>query len=258
MASYWVGTNWKMTKTISEGVQYTEQLKQIVSELNSDLNLFIIPSYTALVDIRKTIDNSAIKLGTQNMHWEDEGAFTGEISPKMLDEIGIDLVELGHSERRQYYNENDFDLNKKIFAALKYKIKPLLCIGESLTEKEYGLSEEILALQLKGCLKGITDIQSVNLIIAYEPIWAIGENGQEASATYVGNIHKFLRKTLIKMFPEEGVNIPILFGGSVNLENYLSYLEQDDVNGLFVGRCAWNIETFKRLLLGINQYIKNN
>src|SRR5690625_5177067 len=135
MNKIWVGTNWKMTKTIEEGKAYTKNLIEISKSISSNINLFIIPSYTALIPVRELVDDSHVLMGAQNMHWEDTGAYTAEISPRMLDEIGIDLIELGHSERRQYYNETDVDVNKKVLAALHYNIKPLICIGENKEEK---------------------------------------------------------------------------------------------------------------------------
>ncbi|MEH7222801.1 triose-phosphate isomerase [Bacillus sp. JJ1566] len=255
MSRVWIGTNWKMTKTIAEGISYTKELKQIASELHSNIELFIIPSHTALVDIKKEVADSRIKLGAQNMHWEDSGAYTGEISPKMLNEIGLDLIELGHSERRQYYNENDADINKKVFAALKYGMKPLVCIGENIVQKNNSISREVLASQLKVCLKGLSEEQAKQVLIAYEPVWAIGENGIPADPEYVWEIHSFLRETLVEMFPEIGLEIPILYGGSVNLDNFLKYIDHQDVNGLFVGRTAWNMETFTILLHELEKHL---
>jgi L-erythrulose 1-phosphate isomerase len=248
MNKIWVGTNWKMTKTIAEGISYTKELKQVANKLTSNIELFIIPSFTALIDIKKEVAETSIKLGSQNMHWEDTGAYTGEISPRMLKEIGLDLVELGHSERRTYYNENDSDINKKVTAALKYGMKPLVCIGENIEQKNNFISLEILAAQLKVCLKGLSEEDAKQVLIAYEPVWAIGEKGIPADPSYVGEVHTFLRHTLVEMFPESGNEIPLLYGGSVNLDNFLAYMNQQNVNGLFVGRTAWDMSTFALLL----------
>lgn len=253
MKKIWVGTNWKMTKTTSEGVEYVKELKEFASQLKSHIELFIIPSFPSLADIKREIGDASIKIGAQNMHWADTGAYTGEISPKMLQEIGINLVELGHSERRQFYNETDNDINKKVQSAIKYGMQPLICIGESLEQKNNGISKETLAAQLKVCLRDIPEKQLAQVLIAYEPVWAIGENGIPADAEYVGEIHQYIRKVLNSMYPEKGREIPLLFGGSVNLKNFLSYINQDEVNGLFVGRTAWNISTFKILLSQLNQ-----
>ncbi|UAL48026.1 triose-phosphate isomerase [Sutcliffiella horikoshii] len=257
MNKIYVGTNWKMTKTITEGITYTKELKKVAEELTSNIELFIIPSYTALVDIKKEIADSGIKLGAQNMHWEEKGAYTGEISPRMLQEIGIDLVELGHSERRQYYNEKDTDINKKVISALRFGMKPLVCIGEDNEQKNNGNSVEVLVAQLKVCLRGVPEEDIKKVLVAYEPVWAIGEKGIPAEAEYVGEIHTILRNTLVEMFPGSGHEIPLLYGGSVNLNNFQKYMNQRDVNGLFVGRTAWDMKTFEVLLHELDKCLYN-
>lgn len=249
----WVGTNWKMTKTIKEGLAYTEELKRISESVSSNLELFIIPSYTALYPIRELTSKSSLHIGAQNMHWEDEGAFTGEISPRMIDEIGVDIIELGHSERRQYYNENDVDINKKVHAGLNYSFTPLVCIGENMEQKNNNISKETLAAQLKVCLKDLTKKQASKVMVAYEPVWAIGKKGIPADATYVAEVHAFLRGQLVEMFEETGADIPLLYGGSVNLDNFIDYIDIKDVNGLFIGRAAWNMESFEKILYRLDE-----
>jgi L-erythrulose 1-phosphate isomerase len=255
MNKIWVGTNWKMTKTIAEGISYIKELKEAAAELTSNIELFIIPSYTALVDIKKEVAQTRIKIGAQNMHWEDIGAFTGEVSPRMLSEIGLDLVELGHSERRQYFNENDTDINRKVVSAIKHGIKPLVCIGENIEQKNNHISFEVLAAQLKVCLKGLSEEEAGKVLVAYEPVWAIGENGIPADSDYVRGIHSFLRRVLVEMFPESGHVVPLLYGGSVNLDNFLEYIVHEDVNGLFVGRTAWDMETFTVMLNELEKHL---
>lgn len=254
MNKIWVGTNWKMTKTIKEGKTYTKDLIEVSKNISSNINLFIIPSYTALIPVRELVKESNVLMGAQNMHWEDAGPYTGEISPRMLEEVGVDLIELGHSERRQYYNEGDIDVNKKVLAALAYQIKPLICIGENKAEKELGISKERLASQLKVCLKDVTSEQTKELLIAYEPVWAIGEHGEIADSNYIAEIHAFLRKILVELFGEAGGDIPLLYGGSVNQANYMEYIQIPDVNGLFIGRSAWDIKTFKIMLDKLTNY----
>ncbi|SES78091.1 triosephosphate isomerase (TIM) [Salinibacillus kushneri] len=248
MNKLWIGTNWKMTKGIADGLTYTKELKRISEKLSTSIELFIIPSYTALVPIKEEVRHSRIHLGAQNMHWENEGAFTGEISPKMLKEIGIDIVELGHSERRQYYNENDRDINKKVHAGLHYGFTPLVCIGENIEQKNNNISKETLAMQLKVCLKDLTKEQADKVMVAYEPVWAIGEKGTPADPEYVAHIHRFIRQTLVEMFGEAGYKVILLFGGSVSKHNFLDYINSQDVNGLFIGRAAWNTKSFEEIL----------
>ncbi|HZG71191.1 MAG TPA: triose-phosphate isomerase [Chondromyces sp.] len=255
MEKIYVGTNWKMHKNIQQGKEYCQKLKEIAQNLDERMQLFIIPPYTSLASLREELD-PRILLGAQNMHWEDEGPFTGEISPSMLAEIGIDLVELGHSERRQYYNENDYDLNKKVLSALNKEITPLLCIGEKIEDKEMGISEESLSIQLKICLRNVPLNQVNRVLVAYEPVWAIGAGGTEAPADYVHNMHNHIRHILIELFGDEGVEIPILFGGSVNRENAIDYLKGQNVNGLFIGRSAWDLQKFEPILNDINQLLK--
>ncbi len=254
MKNIWIGTNWKMTKTISEGIAFTKALKKISESISSNINLFIIPSHTALLPVKGVTYCSNIYLGAQNMHWVDSGAYTGEISPRMLDEIGIEMIELGHSERRHYFNETDETINNKVKAALKYSIKPLVCIGETLEQKNHFISKETLASQLKVCLNGLSKKQAEHVMIAYEPVWAIGEKGIPADAECVAEIHDFLRQTLMKLFNEVGMEIPILYGGSVNLENLLTYSDIENVNGLFIGRAAWNIDNFQKILSKIDSH----
>lgn len=249
----WLGTNWKMTKTTSEGIEFVKRLEEIVGRVSPTIQAFVIPSYTSLHPIRQALGSSRLLLGAQNMHWEDRGPYTGEISPLMLKEIPVDIVELGHSERRAYYGENDADLNKKIHSALWHGFRPLLCIGENIREKQNGISREVLAQQLKVCLKDVTPEQAGQLIVAYEPVWAIGEKGVPASAEYVSDIHAFIRSVLQQLFPE--YDIPILYGGSVNHDNFMDYLRIPDVNGLFIGRAAWNIDGFEALLDEVNRLL---
>ncbi|WP_404455075.1 triose-phosphate isomerase [Oceanobacillus kapialis] len=244
----WIGTNWKMTKTLKEGLAYTEELNELSKKVSSNIELFIIPSHTALIPIHELTSKSRIHIGAQNMHWEEEGAYTGEVSPRMLEEIGIDMIELGHSERRQYYNENDREINKKVHAGLSHGFTPLVCIGENLEQKNNNISKEVLAAQLKVCLKDVTKEEVTKVMVAYEPVWAIGENGIPADATYVAEAHAFLRQQLVELYGETGAKIPLLFGGSVNLENFMEYIKIEDVNGLFIGRAAWNMDSFKQIL----------
>lgn len=249
MKKFYIGTNWKMTKTLEEGLLYTRELKKVSEQLDhSKIELFIIPSHPSLIPIKSEIEDSTIKIGAQNMHWEERGAYTGEVSPLMLQEIGMDIIELGHSERRAYFNETDKAINKKVHAALNANMKPLICIGEKLDEKENNISVETLSKQIKLTLKGLNKEQLPHILLAYEPVWAIGENGIPADSAYVSYIHGEIRKILVDLFEETGSQVPILYGGSVNLDNYLSYFEDKNVNGLFIGRAAWDMISFEKIL----------
>lgn len=254
----WIGTNWKMHKSLAEGLGYTAELLQWSRENRLDpiVELFIIPPYTSLWPIKEVLRGGRVMLGAQNMHWADEGAYTGEISPAMLAEIGLDLVELGHSERRQYYNENDWDINKKVHAALKYRMRPLVCIGENIRQKEAGVTLETIFSQLKIGLHAVSAASAERLLIAYEPVWSIGAAGVPAEPEAVAQVHRRIREFLAERFGDAGYRIPVLYGGSVNPENAMSYLRYEDVTGLFIGRSAWNMESFRAILNDVQAYVR--
>jgi L-erythrulose 1-phosphate isomerase len=248
MNKLYIGTNWKMHKTLKEAREYTTELKRFFYNFSNHIELFIIPPFTALTEVGKILEDSRILLGAQNMHWKDEGPFTGEISPIHLKEIGVQLVELGHSERREYFNENDLDLNKKVKAALKHQLKPLICIGETSEQKDLGITNEILSIQIKTILHKMKLLSPDDVMIAYEPKWAIGDKGQCADPQYIQNTHHFIRQLLNDLYQSIGHAIPILYGGSVNIENALPILQLNNVNGLFIGRSAWDLTSFKEIL----------
>lgn len=242
-----LGTNWKMHKTSEEAMKYTKELLEATKELDS-FQFFIIPPFTDLWGVRKLTMNTHILMGAQNMHWEEQGAFTGEISPTMLKEIGIDLIEIGHSERRQYYNENDYAVNKKVRAGLAHGFIPLVCVGEQLIDKEYNVTEEVIGRQVKIALDGISSEDAKKIWLAYEPVWAIGNAGIPAEPSYAGKIHTHIRNVLIGLYGEETASkIPVLYGGSVNHDNAEALIKQPNVDGLFVGRTAWDAQSFRRL-----------
>lgn len=249
-----IGTNWKMYKSISEAKEYTTALKEFFEEFSTDIELFIIPSFTSLHPVQEIVKDSTILLGAQNMHWQDEGAYTGEISPVHLKEIGVQIIELGHSERREYFNETDENLHLKVKAAFKHGLKPLICIGETREEKDLFLTKEVLSTQLKTIFQKTEVDDAQQLWIAYEPRWAIGENGEVAEPKYIEEVHGYLRDILVDILGEVGQTVPILFGGSVNTKNAIPYLECKDVSGLFIGRAAWNLDSFKDILLQVKHF----
>jgi len=249
----WIGTNWKMHKTLAEGQAYCSELMRVAENLPPDIELFVIPPHTHLHALKTLMARSRVRLGAQNMHWEDEGPYTGEISPRMLAEIGLDLIELGHSERRQYYNENDADINRKVHAALSHNLRPLVCVGETAEQRKFGITEEVRAIQLKIGLSGLSREQAEQVLIAYEPVWAIGAGGVAAEPGYVEDVHGCIRRLLAALFGESGHRIPILYGGSVSESNFETYLDRRNVNGLFIGRAAWDIGRFSRMLLAVHR-----
>ena len=249
MKKIYFGTNLKMYKTIQQTLDYLKGLEQKTKFLNrGECELFVIPSYTALPKATENISQKEIILGAQNMAWEEEGQFTGEISPLMLKEIGINLVMIGHSERRHVFHETDEEENKKVICGLRNGFKVLLCIGETNEEKEVGISNEILRSQLIKGLYGVSKADIKRVWVAYEPVWAIGVNGKPASEEYANSKHKVIRECLVELFGEEGFEIPVLYGGSVNPQNANALIIQPYVDGLFVGRSAWNADDFSSLI----------
>ncbi|MBO1722474.1 triose-phosphate isomerase [Clostridium sp. AF15-17LB] len=243
------GSNLKMYKNIHDTVEYLQNLVGYTKDLSRDeIELFIIPSYTTLESAAKNVDRTYVKIGAQNMCWEDEGQFTGEISPLMLKEIGIDLVMIGHSERRHVFGETDIEENKKVKAALNHGFTTLLCIGETAEEKSYGISPEVLRTQLKIGFHDIPVSQIPNIWVAYEPVWSIGVNGTPATADYAEEMHKVIKQTLLDIFGDAGADIPVLYGGSVNPGNASELIVQPSIDGLFTGRAAWQADKFDKLI----------
>jgi triosephosphate isomerase len=257
MKKFLLGTNWKMNKTLAQGLAYSEALMAIIGKY-AQFEFFIIPPYTHLWKMKEALvaQKSPLKLGAQNMHEQDFGQFTGEISPLMLAEIGVDIIELGHSERRQYFNETDEAVNKKALAALKHGFTPLICIGEQQADKDYGVSKEMLAKQLKIALTDVPADAIGQFWIAYEPVWAIGIGGTPAATPYVEEIHDFLRRVLIDRYGPSGQAVPLLFGGSVNINNASDYARLDNVDGLFIGRSAWEPDLFEAIMAAVGAVVK--
>lgn len=250
----YLGTNLKMYKNIRDTVRYLQDLEQYTKDIDRNLTeIFVFPSYTALSATVQSVNQEYIKIGAQNMHWEEQGQFTGEISPLMLKELNIDIIEIGHSERRQLFGETNLDLNKKVISAIQHDFTSLLCIGETLEEKNFGISDEVLRIQLKTGLYHMEAGFLKHLWIAYEPVWAIGVNGIPASAGYAQQKHRVIKETLYDLFGMESCTIPVLYGGSVNQENATELICQPDIDGLFIGRSAWDAASFNTMIRKILQ-----
>lgn len=243
------GSNLKMYKNIQDTVAYLQRLVENTRDISRDeIELFIIPSYTTLESATSKVDRKYVKLGAQNMSWEDQGQFTGEISPLMLKELGLDLVMIGHSERRHVFGETDVEENKKVKAALNHGFTTLLCIGETAEEKKFGISAEVLRTQLKIGFHDVPAKQANNIWVAYEPVWSIGVNGTPASADYAEEMHKVIKNCLWEIFGEAADEIPVLYGGSVNPGNANELIVQPSIDGLFTGRAAWDADKFNMLI----------
>lgn len=255
-----IGTNTKMYKSIADTVLFLERLQELTADISrNEVCLFVIPSFTALEKARLVIKNNSIMLGAQNMCWEDQGQFTGEISPLMLKETGVDIVEIGHSERRHVLRETDYEENKKVLAAVRHGFTALLCIGETEEQKHYGIADEVLTMQLKTGLHGVPEEQIGLCMIAYEPVWAIGVSGKPAGKEYAAEKHLVIKNTLRKLYGEAGSLVPVLYGGSVHNNNAAELIQMDNIDGLFIGRSAWEADNFNMIIRDVlREFYKKN
>lgn len=253
MNKIYLGTNLKMFKGYNETIKYISEINMISQNISSSIQLFVIPSFLTINEAINLSKLDKCWIGSQNMSEKIEGALTGEVSPKQLQEVGVVINELGHSERRQLFGETDEKLAQKVKMSIDCKMKPLLCVGENFVEKDSGASISSVVRQLEIGLSQIEDNEIGQVLIAYEPVWAIGENGVPAEPKYVEKIHDAIRENLITMFGEIGKSVPLLYGGSVNLENYKNLVSIKNVNGLFIGRTAWDIRKFEEIILYIDK-----
>lgn len=237
-----IAGNWKMNKTIDDGVSLASQLKEVSNK--TDVEVVICVPFVALSDIKKEIEGFKIKLGAQNMHWEEEGAYTGEISPLMLKDIGVDYVIIGHSERRQYFGETNETVNKKVRSALKHDIIPIVCVGETLEEKESSLDKKVVEEQILKAFDGIEGNDIENIVIAYEPIWAIG-TGKTASSEDANNMISYIREIIQEKYGVEiSEEVRIQYGGSVKADNITEIMNQSDIDGALVGGASLKSDSF--------------
>ncbi|MFC1860123.1 triose-phosphate isomerase [Chloroflexota bacterium] len=235
-----IAGNWKMNTTVSEAVALVTEMRQELDRVDN-VDKLICPPFISLAAVRELIKGSSIKLGAQNIYFEEKGAYTGEISPLMVAEL-CEFVIIGHSERRQYFSETDEIVNKKIRAALKVGVKPILCVGEKLEENEAGRAEEIVSGQVRASLTGI-DYPS-DLIIAYEPIWAIG-TGKAATGKQANETIGLIRHTVVELYYESaGQDVRILYGGSVNPANATEFISQPEIDGALIGGASLKAHQF--------------
>jgi triosephosphate isomerase len=242
-----IAGNWKMNKTSADAVQLAQDL---VTEIGKvvDIDIVICPPFTSLESVGKTIDGSTVKLGAQNMHHEANGAFTGEISAPMLRAFFATHVILGHSERRQYFAETDAAVNKKVIAALKNQLRPILCVGETLAEREAGSTLKVVQTQLEAGLEGVSKDLATSVVIAYEPVWAIG-TGKVATTEQAQEVHAFIRTLLTKLFGDAiSQKIRILYGGSMKPANAPELLAQKDIDGGLIGGASLETRSFVDLV----------
>ena len=240
-----IAGNWKMNKTIAEAIELANGLKRGLFNLEGqEIDIVLMPPFTALTEVAEVIADSNIQLGAQDCYWQDEGAFTGEVSPLMLKDIGCKFVIIGHSERRQYFGETNESVNKKIKAVLKQELTPIVCVGESLSEREGGKTFQVLDDHIQNGLQDISEEEIASIVIAYEPVWAIG-TGKTATAGQAQEAQKYIRNLLAKMYNKDiAENIRIQYGGSVKPENITELMNQPDVDGALVGGGSLTIESF--------------
>ncbi len=242
-----IAGNWKMNKTVAEGLDLVTGLKRELANIK-EIDIVVCPAFTALADVSRAILDSNIRLGAQNMSEHNNGAFTGEIAAGMLKEFSVRYVILGHSERRQFYKETDELIAKKALAAHTASLKPIVCVGELLEEREQGNTEQVVARQMKGSLAGLSKAQVEETIIAYEPVWAIG-TGRNATPAQAQEVHAFIRKQLTKLFDENiARRIRIQYGGSVKASNARDLMKQPDVDGALVGGASLEIRGFSDII----------
>ena len=235
-----IAGNWKMNTTVSEAIRLVNELRRGLDEI-AHVDKVICPPFVSLVAVRELIKGSSIKLGAQNIYFEEKGAYTGEISPLMLADL-CEFVIIGHSERRQYFNESGEIVNKKIRAALKAGLKPILCIGERLEENEAGRTKEVLTEQLRSSLAGIDYLNG--MVIAYEPVWAIG-TGRAATGKQANGTIGFIRQTISQKYGKRiAPDLRILYGGSVTADNIAEFISQPEIDGALVGGASLKADQF--------------
>ena len=241
-----IAGNWKMNMLPNEAMQFIETLAPLVK--NTENEVILCVPYTDLFYSLLTVQGTNIKIGAQNMHFEESGAYTGEVSGKMLKSIGVEYVIIGHSERRQYFNETDETVNKKIKAAFANGLKPIVCVGETLEQREAGQTVEIITSQIEKALDGLTEEQVENTIIAYEPIWAIG-TGKTATAEQANETIKSIRDKICQMYGQMVSNgVIIQYGGSVKSTNAKEIFEMSDIDGGLVGGASLKPEEFSKIV----------
>ena len=242
-----IAGNWKMNKNVAETKALAAELKAKFAGV-TEIEVAICPTFTSLAAAVEVLKGSNVKVGAQNIHWADNGAFTGEISGSMLKELGVEYVIIGHSERRQYFGETDETVNKRSKAALKNGIKPIVCVGETLAEREANKTNEVLKTQIDGAFVGFTAADMATVVVAYEPVWAIG-TGKTATNEIAQDAHAFIRKELTALFGAQVAEaVRIQYGGSMKADNSASLIAQKDIDGGLVGGASLKAADFEALV----------
>ncbi len=243
--TYLVAANWKMNKTVGETLEYLELFLPSVEDL-ANVDIMIAPPFTALASASLKLEKSNVKLGAQNMHFAEKGAFTGEISPVMLTELDVNYVILGHSERRHIFGEKDKLINQKMISAVEHGIRPILCVGETLEERELGKTLNVVENQIRSGLAGI-EKDLVYIDIAYEPVWAIG-TGKTATPEQAQEVHRFIRSLINEISKGNDEKTRVLYGGSVNETNARNLIKEDNIDGFLVGTASLDPKKFYKIV----------
>jgi triosephosphate isomerase len=239
-----IAGNWKMNKDIHETVDLVNAIKERLNGMSGDVGVVLCPPFISLVVASGLIKGTRIKLGAQNMYYQNDGAFTGEVSAKMLKSVGCEYVILGHSERRQYFKETNEFINLKVKQAIANNLTPIVCVGETLEERESGVTDQIINTQVKGVLAGLTIQEIEKIVIAYEPVWAIG-TGKTATPNQANQVHKLIRKLVSQLYSwAVAEKLIIQYGGSVNQQNAFELLSQSDIDGALVGGACLKTDSF--------------
>lgn len=244
-----IAGNWKMNKTHNDAIDSASRILAFLDKEDTHPEVMIAPSATSLHAVGHIINDTSIALGCQNMHWSETGAFTGELSAKMVTALGCKYVIVGHSERRQFFGETDAIVNKKIKTAKDNNLCPILCVGESEDEQKLGQTFDVIQNQITRSLMGVETRNENSIVIAYEPVWAIG-TGKTATSKQAQEVHAFIRKVLADLFDDSvAENIRILYGGSVTPENINELIDQSDIDGALVGGASLDADTFAKIIL---------
>ncbi|MCX5678451.1 MAG: triose-phosphate isomerase [Candidatus Omnitrophica bacterium] len=244
-----IAGNWKMYKTINESIELVNLLKRSVVDIN-DVEIVVCPPFTSLSDVHEVIMDTNIKLGAQDCYWEKEGAFTGEVSCSILKSAGCEYVIIGHSERRQFFGETNETVNKKAKASLKEGLRPIICVGEKLSDRNSGKTFDVVKDHVMNSLSGLTKEDMLKVVIAYEPVWAIG-TGVNATKEQAEEVHRYIRGLLKEMYDAQTANsVRIQYGGSVKPENIRELIAEEDVDGALVGGASLKADSFAQIIKG--------
>lgn len=246
MRPWMVAGNWKMNKTIGEGIDLARAIKEGTAGVKGG-EIVVAPVFTALSSVYEVVKGSHVKLAAQNIYYEEKGAFTGEVAPGMAKDAGCEYVIIGHSERRKYFGETDTTVNAKVKKALQAGLRPIMCVGETEEEREQGVTGFVVGLQVKKGLYGIEKVEDIT--VAYEPVWAIG-TGKNATPDQAQEVHAFIRSELEKLYGTSGLSVRVLYGGSVTADNIRDLAAKNDIDGALVGGASLKSDSFISIITG--------